>query len=103
MFGSSFRWPLRRSRPIAERVWNALTIAVRHEVLVREGFSADRAFRLCSKPWKKLSEAERIWLATPISLDEMTRVAAVEVHPSKAALTAFRFRLFNLFSIRTRP
>jgi len=99
MFGSNFRWPLRRSRPIAERVWNALTIGVRHEVLIREGFSADRTFGLCSKPWKKLSEAERIWLATPLSLDDMTRVAAVEMHPSKPALTAFRFRLLNLFSI----
>jgi hypothetical protein len=102
MFGSNYRWPLLRTRPIAERVWNGLSIAERHEVLVREGFSGDRAFRLRSKSWKKLSETERIWLATPLSLDEMTRVTALDVNPSKAPLSPSRFRLFNLFSHRTR-
>lgn len=101
MFGSNYRWPLRRNRPIAERVWNGLSIATRHELLIREGFSGDRAYRLCSKPWKKLSEAERIWLATPLSLDAMSRAAAVEMNPSNA-LTAFRSRLSNLFGSRTR-
>ena len=102
MFGSHLRWPRRRSRPIAARVWNSLNIETRQEILVREGFSGEDVHRLCAKRWKELSEAERVWLATPVSLEDMTRVIAPKQDRSNPP-PAFHFRnLLNLFGNRTR-
>jgi hypothetical protein len=98
MFGSLYRWPEPKSRPIAGRAWNGMSVDARQEILLREGFSGDDAHRLCLKRWKRLSETERIWLATPLSLDEMGRLGSLERNLSKS-VAAFRIRVLSgLFS-----
>jgi hypothetical protein len=70
MFDSLLR--RRRNKPIPERFWNRLETENRQKVLAQEGFSSEHAQRLCAKPWKKLSVAERAWLFSPLLLMEMT-------------------------------
>jgi hypothetical protein len=70
MFDSLLR--RRRNKPIPERFWNRLKTENRQKVLAQEGFSSEHAQRLCAKPWKKLSVAERAWLFSPLLLMEMT-------------------------------
>ena len=94
MFGSLYRWPEPKSRPIAGRAWNGMSVDARREVLLREGFPGDDAHRLCLKRWKSLSETERIWLATPLSLDAMSRVSALEQNAPKS-VPAFRIRVLS--------
>jgi hypothetical protein len=70
MFDSLLR--RRHNRPIPERFWNQLGTENRQELLAQEGFSGEHAQRLCAKPWKNLSIAERAWLFSPLLLMEMT-------------------------------
>jgi hypothetical protein len=72
MFDSLLR--RRRNKPIPERFWNRLKTENRQTLLAQEGFSSEHAQRLCAKPWKKLSIAERAWLFSPLLLMEMTKL-----------------------------
>lgn len=62
-----------RSRPSPERFWNGLEIESRRYILEREGFSPEYCHTLSSRRWMKLSVAERVWLQTSLSLEEMAR------------------------------
>ena len=70
MFDSLLR--RRRNKAIPERFWNRLETKNRQKLLAQEGVSSEHAQRLCAKPWKKLSIAERAWLFSPLLLMEMT-------------------------------
>jgi hypothetical protein len=101
MFGSIFSWPRRQNHPIAGRVWNRLDIPARQKILEEEGFSNEHIQRLRFKRWKKLSELERIWLATPLSLDGITRSDIL--HHRRGTLSGLDLRgILNLFSNRSR-
>jgi hypothetical protein len=62
-----------RSTPSPERFWNGLEIESRRYILERQGFSPEYCHRLSSRRWMKLSIAERVWLQTTLSLEEMAR------------------------------